>query len=295
VSLASRALDSVVTTASYLELQGRLDALGSELDELRRRDDALSHSLHHLDQQMRLASQVQRDLLPQRLPQVRGARIHTLFRPADHVSGDIYSVVRLDESTVSLAVADATGHGIAAALLTVFIKQALRGKETYDGCYRILPPAEVLEHLNLDLLETHLSDGQFVTAVYAVYDEHERTFTWARGGAPYPILIRRGEAPRLLTSTGTLLGAVAESNYETARVEVQSGDTVLMYTDGLDALCVPRHRQHDPRGLQDTAWFAQLGQRPIDASLDEIVRRLNATSHHDWPVDDITAVALTIE
>ncbi|HEY3242944.1 MAG TPA: PP2C family protein-serine/threonine phosphatase [Phycisphaerae bacterium] len=293
-ALGSRLLDSVVTTGNYLELQERLDALDSELDELRRRDDAWTLSFQQLDQQLRLASQVQRDLLPQRPPEIRAGRIHTLFHPAEHVSGDIYNLARLDESTVCLALADATGHGIAAALLTVFIKQGLRGKETYDGCYRILSPADVLERLNVDLLETNLSDGQFVTAVYAVFDEQERTLTWGRAGAPHPILVRRGAEPRLLSSAGTLLGAVANSKYETASMVMRPGDTVLLYTDGLEALLVPKQSRHHPRGLQGTPWFAELGERPIEKSLDEIRTRLTTLDPHDWPVDDVTVVALSM-
>ena len=83
-----------------------------------------------------------------------------------------------------MAVADATGHGIPAALLTVYIKRALRGKEIENGSYRILSPDEVLSRLNDDILDARLSECQFVAAVYAVLNTTTLELTVARGGAP---------------------------------------------------------------------------------------------------------------
>jgi len=289
-----------VTAEAYAGLQARLDELGCELDELRRRGAVLSAGFQHLDQQMRLASQVQRDMLPRPMPEIAGARVHTLFRPADHVSGDIYNVSRLDETRVALSVADATGHGVAAALLTVFIKQSLRGKEIYGGSYRLVPPIEALERLNLDLVETNLSEGQFVTVVYAVFDETSRRLTWSRGGAPYPTLIRPGQAPRPIQSRGPLVGAFAETKFDEVHVDLEPGDTVLFHTDGLESLLLERDSGGGAGSpthcdFADTRWFQELGWRPITTSLAEISDLLDHTSPSDWPVDDVTLLAIGVD
>src|SRR5947207_11229487 len=96
--------------------------------------------MHRLDEELRLAARVQQDFLPKSLPSVGDVRFQYLFRPAGHVSGDLYDVMRLDETHVGFYMADAVGHGMPAALLTMFLKQALTTKEIFPGGYRLLPP-----------------------------------------------------------------------------------------------------------------------------------------------------------
>ncbi|MHC4064429.1 MAG: PP2C family protein-serine/threonine phosphatase, partial [Planctomycetota bacterium] len=176
------------------ELAGRLTAmclfqrpfnkLRTELEELRQRDRLRSQGLYHLDEQMRLAGQIQRDLLPDPLPQIEGARIHTLYRPADSVSGDLYDVARLDACHVALSFADATGHGLPAALLTMLARRALQATPGGNGRDALRRPQDVLAELNREILGADLSQCQFLSGLYAVYDENSGALCWARGGSP---------------------------------------------------------------------------------------------------------------
>jgi serine phosphatase RsbU (regulator of sigma subunit) len=285
------------------ELAGRLAAMCSfreplsrlqdELHRLRRREQTRNDSINNFDEQLRLASQIQRDLLPDPLPQIRGARLHTLYRPADHVSGDIYDVLRLDESHVGLSIADATGHGMPAGLLTMFIKRTMRGKETYSGACRLLPECEVLGVLNQELLEADLTQCHFVTALYATYSEDTRQLCWARAGAPYPILVRDGLSPQQIRSDGTLLGVLPEPHFERVELDLQPGDVVIFHTDGLDSLLLGRTRPSGCDGITQTPWFKSLCRQTIADCLNEIDDRLQAAPP-DWPVDDLTVLALEI-
>jgi serine phosphatase RsbU (regulator of sigma subunit) len=83
------------------------------------------------------------------------------------------------------------GHGVPASLLTIFVKTAVKSKEIRDGNYRLVPPSEVLERLNAELLAQELPDRPFVTMVYALYNFREGTFRFARSGHPYPLYIPR--------------------------------------------------------------------------------------------------------
>src|SRR5260221_832124 len=84
-------------------------------------------------------------------------------RPAGYVSGDLYDVARLDETHVAFCIVDAVGHGMPAALLTMFIKRALVSKEIGPGGYRLLPPSETMRRLNYALVEQNLSAATFST------------------------------------------------------------------------------------------------------------------------------------
>ena len=194
--------------------------------------------------QLRLASQVQREFIPQPPPKLERVSFSALFRPAEYVSGDIYDIHRLDEDHVALAVADASGHGIPAALLTVFIKRALRGKEVQNGSYRIVPPDEVLSHLNEELLETSLSECRFVAATYAVLNIRTLVVSLARGGAPYPVLRRRDGTLRLVRPAGGVIGVLPGARYEAESIQLEPGDSLVVYSDGLESVVLPQLSAH---------------------------------------------------
>jgi hypothetical protein len=292
------------------ELAGRLTTmcafresfsnLRHEIAELRKKDSggavtaSATTTANYLDEQLRLASQIQRDLLPDPLPRISGALLHKLYRPADCVSGDIYDVVRLDAGHVALSVADATGHGIPAALLTMLIKRGMRAGETQGGVSGVARPDEVLGELNREIIDANLTHCQFVTGFYGVYAEQERRLCWARAGSPLPILVRPGLGPQQLQSRGMLLGVDEEAEFELAELTLEPGDVVIFHTDGLDALLLERTHEAPFDDINETPWYASLGERPAADHLAQISERAANTSPADWPVDDLTVLALEI-
>jgi hypothetical protein len=233
-----------------------LDALHRGLVDSRRSGETIAR---RYVKQLRLASQVQREFLPESLPRFGPISFQALFRPVDYVSGDIYDVHRLDEDHVGIALADATGHGMPAALLTVYIKRALRGKEIENGAYRILSPEEVLLRLNDDIMEAGLTECPFVAALYAVLNIRTYELTFARGGAPYPIRrTARGEL-EVLVSDGGVVGVLPNSRFEVMRVQMQPGDSLLLYSDGLERIVAPEvSMEEGPDELRSAA--ASLGR-----------------------------------
>src|ERR1700729_2181201 len=133
-------------------IQSEIGSLHDEINQLRKRDEALNFYMARLDEEMRLAARLQQDFLPKSLPQLGGVRFHTLYRPAGYVSGDLYDVMRLDECHVGFYIADAVGHGMPAALLTMFIKNALVTKQIDPSGYRLLTPGETMAKLNESLI-----------------------------------------------------------------------------------------------------------------------------------------------
>lgn len=281
------------------ELTGRIKAMCEIRRPLRKLHDEIERlkSERHVaddppdvDDQLRLAGQVQADLLPGPLPDTLPLTVSTLYLPADYVSGDIYEIARLDERTIGFSIADATGHGLPAALLTFLIKRSLRGKEIFNGAYRIVEPDELLTRLNEDLLHSPLSQCQFVTALHAVFDQPTGCIRWARGGCPYPILVRPGEPARTLPSDGGLIGAF-DQPFEVVSRQLLPGDTLVFYTDGLDALLL-RRDENAPRTILDTQWARTLEREGIDAAIQAIRQAADACGDADWYRDDITLIAL---
>jgi sigma-B regulation protein RsbU (phosphoserine phosphatase) len=213
--------------------------------------------------------------------------------PADFVSGDIYDIARLDEDCFGFSIADATGHGLPAALLTVFIKNLLRGKEITDTGYRIIEPDEVLMRLNSELLSTNLSQCQFVTALHAIFDRSNNTVRWARGGVPYPILLRPGQAPQLMRSHGGLTGALGDQRFEIASCRLAPEDTLLLFTDGIEALLMDDMiKSGNTASIIDTQWLQQVIHDGPAAALSALRDNALSLGPRDWAKDDITVLAL---
>jgi hypothetical protein len=233
---ASDEHDLSVRLATILEMRGSLDSLHRGLLANRRSGESFAQ---RYTSQLRLASQVQREFLPETLPRFGAVSFQVVFRPVDYVSGDIYDVRRLDEDHVGIALADASGHGIPAALLTVYIKRALRGKEIENGAYRILAPDEVLAALNDDILEAHLSECPFVAAVYAVLNVRTLEMSLARGGAPYPLYRTADGRVHVIEVPGGVVGVEPATHFEVATLHLEPGDSVLLYSDGLERIVVP--------------------------------------------------------
>jgi hypothetical protein len=323
--------DLAIRLTTLLTMRNSLEAMQRGLSANRRHRESLTQRFMS---QLRLASQVQRQFLPQALPRFGPVSFQVIFRPIDYVSGDIYDVRRLDEEHVGIALADASGHGIPAALLTVYIKRALSGKEIKNGTCRILSPAEVLAALNDDILEAQLSECPFVAAVYAVLNTRTLEMSLARGGAPYPLYRSDHGQIQLIRSPGSIVGVNPAARFEMATRQLEPGDSVLFYSDGLERLIAPpgaAQRIPAPLGqaaervsawdksavhaagggasgglavatLPDEAeslitrsdWYETLSAAGPAAALEQLSCRQRALRRIGYPLDDLTVLAVQV-
>src|SRR5207248_1791010 len=165
----------------------------------------LQQASQKLDQDLDLCRRIQQSLLPRTLPDMLPARFAVHYQPCGRVGGDFYDVFRLDEDHVGFYVADVVGHGVPASLLTIFLKKAIRPKEIFGKEYRLVPPDEVLRHLNREMIDQALAENPFITIAYGLYDRRDSSLTFARAGHPYPLYLDR-DAPRGQTSGCCLAG-----------------------------------------------------------------------------------------
>jgi len=278
--------------AAAADLHGMISGLRSELAAAREQAAGAARTCEQVDEEMRLAAKLQRDFLPKRLPQVGPVRFATLFRPASWVSGDIYDVIRLDETHVGFHVIDAVGHGMPAALLTMFIKKALQTKRIVGNSYQIVPPHVTLAELNADICDQNLSSCQFCTAVYCVIDTETLTMTFSCAGHPAPILIRPDGTISQLDCPGTLLGVLPEAKFHSSRIDLSVGDRVVLYTDGAeDALC-NLTTNHHPKLLDILRPWARMPREELFLRLTALI---DDFAGDPAPIDDVTVVIMDIE
>lgn len=241
--------------------------------------------------ELRLAGLVQQDFLPTQLPDTDQLRWATVFLPAEWVSGDIYDVVRIDEQHIGFYIADVVGHGMPAALLTIFLKQALVMRETIENNYRIFSPAEVMQNINVRMAAQKLSGYQFATCCYCLLNIKTLQLTYARAGHPYPILIRPGQQPKQLEIRGSLLGIFDQAEYIQQTIQLQPGDKLLLYSDGAEHFI---GRFDDQQGFVFGTEFSDVKERPVVKMIDGLNSLIQNKKIEPSKVDDITIVALEV-
>jgi phosphoserine phosphatase RsbU/P len=277
--------------STVAQLRPALEGLHREVTRARAISSGMGKTLDQVDEEMRLAARLQRDFLPRTLPQVGPVRFSVLYRPATWVSGDIYSVERLDEHTIGFYVADAVGHGLPAALLTMFIKRALPTKRILGQVYQIVPPDQAMHELNQAICEQDLSSCQFCTALYCVVDTRTLEMVFARGGHPPPVLLRadgRTEEPNV---SGGLLGLQANEPFGLSRVQLSPGDRLVLHTDGAED--VFRHGASTGRA-EFIAVLEKLRGLPADQMTFQLAGVIDSLQGSLHPEDDITLLVMDV-
>lgn len=295
---------------SLWSTSGIVRGLSAELKLVKLHSGGLVDQIDRIDEELRLAAQLQREFLPHKLPSVEALEFKVLFRPAGYVSGDIYDVFSLDESHVGFYLADAVGHGVPAALMTMFIKRSLPTKEidaTLPRGYRIVPPAEALRRLNQDMALHQGGKCRFATACYGVLNHQTLELSFARAGHPFPYILHADGRVDQLEPDGGLLGIFPEETFEQVNVTLTEGDRLLLYSDGFelafrekladadadtDQPPAPRKRAASD---QYTREFKDLARGTVDEAMDRMVTRLDSSAGSLNQQDDLTAVLVAVK
>jgi sigma-B regulation protein RsbU (phosphoserine phosphatase) len=281
----------IQTLSRFQEMVRRMER---ELDNMQRLGKRLNQHFAEIDQEMRLAGRLQRDFLPKLIEPVGPLRLACLYRPASWVSGDIYDVFRVDESHVAVYMADAVGHGMAASLLTMYIKKAITAKRILPDGYELLTPAETLADLNDALTSQKLPNCQFVTAFYALINTDTFEMQYARAAHPYPLLIADDGTVTDLKSPGGLLGVFPGEEYPTQSVQLHPGEKLVIFSDGLEAA----YETADDRGDKWSYYrraLADLAQLSPNRLVAEVAEQLDAEAGSLTPQDDVTILVCQID
>ena len=278
--------------STLIYLRSTLEEMASEIERLQMVQQPLNHYFSQVDEEMRLAARLQRDFLPQKLPELPGMRFATIFRPASWVSGDVYDIMRLDEQHLGFYVADAVGHGVPAALLTMFIKRALVTKRIEGHQYTLIEPGVALAQLNEDMVGQNLSNFQFATCCYCLLNTETLQLRLASGGHPPPMVIDKHGQSRELDVSGTLLGVFHDQVFETQTYQLHPGDKLLLFSDGVELAFVDEGPDKPLRFRREFGKVAEYDVQTMCDKLVEIIIREEGSLH---PKDDVTIIGLEIK
>ena len=265
-------------------------SLKDEVNVLQAHHGGLCEQIDKIDEELRLAAQLQREFLPHSLPCLPNVEFKALYRPAGYVSGDIYDVMALDEHHIGFFLADAAGHGVPAALMTMYIKRSLHTKEidpeTPQG-YRVIPPNEALKRLNNDMVRKQSGKPQFATACYGILNTTTMEVCIARAGHPFPFLMGANGTAKSIEPDGMLLGVFANNEYEMSTFQMVPGDRLLLYSDGFETA----FPQPGPGGKVNTQYaeeFKDIANGPLDKAIQRLDQKLDQQIGSLNQRDDIT-------
>jgi sigma-B regulation protein RsbU (phosphoserine phosphatase) len=191
------------------------------------------------------AREVQKSLLPETAPVVRGISVGTAYLPAAALGGDFYEFVPLGDDRLAVAIGDVSGKGTPAALLASLTVGLIRGRMLEDAA----EPAEMLRHLNAQI-HRRIAGGRFVALSFGIVDASSRTLRVANAGFTQPLLLRRG-AMRRIKICGLPLGLFPDARYDGIELNLEPGDVVALLSDGLQEAIDGENREFGERFLGD--------------------------------------------
>jgi sigma-B regulation protein RsbU (phosphoserine phosphatase) len=205
----------------YIMLIEALSALKQSLE--REQETELRNLEHELD----IAREVQQRLFPQSAPEMSTLDYCGICKPASKIGGDYYDYFLLGNGKLAFAIGDVCGHGISASLLMASVEAFVRSNSHLYGENL----KSFIEEMNSFLYQS-TEDSKFVTFFYSVYDGKTRKLIYVNAGHNPPFLLNNIGFEKL-DRGGLLLGAVESASYEQGEVNLNAGDLLLLYTDGV--------------------------------------------------------------
>lgn len=273
------------------------------------------------DQELQIGHKIQLDFLPEALPQVEGWEIAARFYPARDVAGDFYDAFLMGHGRVGIVIADVCDKGVGAALFMSLFRSLLRilAQQNYSlGLLDVLTEApsktkktsqdrrsrlpsigtqalkNAIERTNNYIAETHFRTNMFATIFFGVLDPVTGKLIYINGGHESPFICdATGKIKERLTKTGPAVGIFPNADFQIEITQLEPGDVLLGYTDGVPDACDPeRHRYTEQR-------LCTLVESSAMTSATELIDRID-TSVHDHiadtaPFDDITLITVRRE
>lgn len=293
---------------TWTETRQKLVRLVADQTSVAIENDELAVELRkkeRLDRELEIGAEIQLRLLPRQCPRIPGVIIAARCQPADRVGGDYYDFIptyhnqnnqtSLDENAASrwgLVIGDVMGKGVPAGLIMTMTRGMLRGEVLNNHS-----PALILQHLNRVMYADLENSHRFVTLFYSEYDSQTRMLHYSNAAHNPPLLWQAttGNLKRLDT-LGMLIGLDVESKYEDAQIQLEPGDTIIYYTDGLTDAANKNGARFDEENLSRAFLWACVHCQEPQAILEYLFAQVQKfIGSANQIADDMTLVVMKIQ
>jgi putative ABC transport system permease protein len=243
-----------------------------------------------LRRELALASEVQKRLFPEKAPDVPSVQLVGYCLPARGVGGDYYDFLRIGTDQLGVALADVAGKGIAAALVMSVVQASLRSLADDPA----IPLSQLTSKINR-LLCASTGPNSYATFFYARFDETTRTLRYVNGGHNPPFLLRNHERGTIeeLSTGGMIVGMFPFSQYEEGTTQMDSGDVLMLFTDGVSEAHNPQEEEFGEERLK--ALLKKYGHLPAEGMSAAILAELRSWMADAPQHDDLTFVLMKVQ
>jgi sigma-B regulation protein RsbU (phosphoserine phosphatase) len=240
-----------------------------------------------MEEELAIAKEIQKGLLPNTQPQITGFEIAGVNHSSREVGGDYFDWIRIDENHYGIAIADVSGKGTPAALLMANLQAMLR---TLAAEHKNV--GEMVGKIN-NLIHANTDYSKFITFFYGDLDLKEKTFKFSNAGHNPPYLLRANGEMETLIEGGLLLGMMPDVHYEEREISLGEGDCILMFTDGItEAMDENENEFGEDNVAKILADYRTLEAASIIEKITDAVKEFVKDNPQS---DDITLVAIKVE
>ncbi|MEH2237489.1 PP2C family protein-serine/threonine phosphatase [Nostoc sp.] len=292
---------------SWTETRQKLVRLVADQTAVAIENDELAVELRkkeRLDQELEIGAEIQRRLLPRQCPTIPGAVLAARCKPANRVGGDYYDFIATNHNKIQpktkggtetsrwgLVIGDVMGKGVPAGLIMTMMRGMLRGEVLHGNS-----PAGILQNLNRVMYADLENSHRFVTLFYSEYNPHKRILSYSNAAHNPPLWWHAAtKTVSRLDTLGMLIGLDANSQYEDAQAQLEPGDTIIYYTDGLtDAAAAGGDRFDEDNfvaSFNTACKYCNGPEEIVDYLFDQVQQFIGADKQN---TDDMTLVVLQI-
>ncbi len=182
--------------------------------------------LMQIQQEIQVASEIQKNLLPQEIPSLKGYDIYAINIPAREIGGDYYDFIKISDTKTAIALGDVSGKGLPASMLMANLQATLRGQLLFCNCAK-----DCIKRAN-NMLFKSTDTSKFVTLFFGILDTEKHTLTYCNAGHNEPIYFQ-GEQKVKLDKGGMLLSCFEDTEYDEEEMFFEKGSTLVVFTDGI--------------------------------------------------------------
>ena len=240
-----------------------------------------------LEQDLALARELQFRLLPQKMPKFKNAEVASRFAPARQIGGDLYDFLKYSgQGVTGIAVGDVSGKGAPAAIYAALVSGIARSLANEEP-----GAAGMLEAINLSLSERPI-EGQYVSMIYAVWDDNQQVLQIANSGLPRPLHFHRGKLEEIQV-TGLPVGLFNNATYDELSLQARPGDAFLFFSDGILDATSSEGQMFGRHRLEKVA--QENAHRSAEALVDAIFTAVSSHAEGVEAFDDQTIVAIKVK
>ncbi len=240
--------------------------------------------LMRMEEDLRVAYEIQVNLLPEANPEIPGYDIAGKSIPAREVGGDYYDFIEISEDRWAFCLGDISGKGVPASILMANLQATLRSQTLFGNSCR-----ECLERSN-KLLYRSTDIQKFATLFYGILDIQKHHVEYSKAGHEAPFLFAKNSEVRRLNTGGTILGFMENSSYNEETIPFKPGDVLVIYSDGITEAMNEEEEQFGEEGLEPV--IRENIELPAEQLIDRIVEAARAFAGEQPPMDDMTLLVI---